>query len=194
MAENLDPEFRAFATSQIRNSVFVGHESTSSTICYIPRLLATNPSALAQVRAEHERLLGPDSSTIPSLLTELAHLTNHLVYSTAIIKEALRLFPPGGSSRAGSPSVDLTDDQGYRCPTKDTAAVFTIHPEMHRAPAYWNRPDDFLPERWLAECSAELQPMKEAHRALKIGPRNCVAHNFVMTELRVTMACIVAAV
>ena len=62
---------------------------------------------------------------------------------------------------------------------------------MHRAPAYWARPDDFLPERWLAECSDELRTMKEAYRAFEIGPRNCVAQGFVMTELRVIMACLV---
>ncbi len=189
--EKLDPEFRAFAISQIRLFVFVGHDSTSSTICYILHLLATNPSTLARIRAEHDKVLGQDLSAVPSLLKEQAHLTNHLVYTTAVIKEALRLFAPGGCSRAGSPIVDLIDDQGNRCPTKDTAAVLTVHTEMHRAPAYWNRPDDFLPERWLADCSAELQPMKEAYRAFEIGPRNCVAQGFVMTELRVTIACIV---
>ena len=189
--EKLDPEFRAFAISQIRLFVFVGHDSTSSTICYILHLLATNPNALAQIRAEHDRLLGPDLSAVPSLLKQQSHLTNHLVYTTAVIKEALRLFPPGGCSRQGSPSVDLIDDQGNPCPTRDTAAVFTIHTEMHRAPAYWVRPDDFLPERWLTECSDELRPMKEAYRAFEIGPRNCVAQGFVMTELRVILACLV---
>ena len=48
--EKLDPEFRAFAISQIRLFVFVGHDSASSTICYILHLLATSPSTLAQVR------------------------------------------------------------------------------------------------------------------------------------------------
>lgn len=127
---------------------------------------------------------------VPCRLKEQAHLTNHLVYTTAVIKEALRLFPPGGCSRVGSPSVDLIDDQGNLCPTKDTAAVFTFHTEMHRAPAYWNRPDDFLAERWLTERSAELQPMKEAYRAFAMGPRNCVAQGLVMTELRMILACI----
>ena len=171
--------------------MFVGHDSTSSTVCYILHLLATNPNALARIRAEHDRLLGPDLSAVPGLLKQNAHLTNHLVYTTAVIKEALRLFPPGGCSRAGSPNVDLIDDQANRCPTKDTAAVFTIHTEMHRAPAYWVRPDDFLPERWLPDCSEELRPMKEAYRAFEIGPRNCVAQDFVMTELRVILACLV---
>ena len=189
--EKLDPKFRAFAISQIRLFVFVGHDSTSSTICYILYLLAINPSALAQVRAEHDKVFGLDLSTVPSLLKEQAHLTNHLVYTTAVIKEALRLFSPGGCSRRGSPSVDLIDDRGNQCPTKDTAAVFTIHTEMHRASVYWNRPDDFLPERWLADCAGDLQPMKEAYRPFEIGPRNCPAQGLVMTELRVIMACII---
>lgn len=116
--EKLDSEFRAFAFSHIRLFVFVGHDSASSTICYILHLLAINPYALARVRAEHDKVLGPDLQAVPSLLKEHAHLTNHLAYTTTVIKEALRLFPPGGCSRAGSPSVDLIDDQGNRCPTK----------------------------------------------------------------------------
>ena len=142
--ERLDPDFRAFAISQIRFFVFVGHDSTSNTICYILHLLATNTSVSAQVRAEHEKVLGTGLSAVPSLFKEQAHLTNHQVYTTAVIKEALRLFPPGDCSRAGSPSVDLIDDRGNCCPTQETAAVFTIHTEKHRAPAYWNGPHEFF--------------------------------------------------
>lgn len=40
--DELDPDFRAFAISQIRLFIFVGHDSTSSTICYILHLLYTN--------------------------------------------------------------------------------------------------------------------------------------------------------
>lgn len=188
--EKLDPEFRAFAISQIRLFVFAGHDSTSSTICYILHLLATNPNALAQIRAEHDRVLGTELSAVASTLKERPHLTNHLPYTTAVIKEALRLFAPGGCSREGKANVDLTDDQGNRCPTED-AVVFTIHTEMHRAPAYWLRPEEFLPERWLVESGHELQPMKGAYRAFEVGPRNCVAQGFVMTEFRVILACIV---
>ena len=188
--EKLNPEFRAFAISQIRLFVFVGHDSTSSTICYILYLLAKNPKALVQARAEHEDLLGADLSTVPALLKTQPHLTEQLPYTTAIIKESLRLFSPGGCSRAGSVNVDLLDDEGNRCPTRDVAAIFTVHTELHRAPAYWHKPDDFIPERWLSQCSSDLRPMKSAYRAFEIGPRNCIAQGFVMTELRVVLACI----
>lgn len=47
MPDKLDPEFRAFAIRQIRLFVFVGHDSTSSTICYCLHLVSKNPDALA---------------------------------------------------------------------------------------------------------------------------------------------------
>lgn len=189
--ERLDPEFRAFAISQIRLFLFVGHDSTSSTICYILHLLSTNPEVLSKIRAEHETLLGPDPSAVPSLLKEQPHLTNDLPYTTAVIKESLRLFSPGGCSRAGKPGVSLLDDNNNTCPTEHAAAVFTVHTELHRAPVYWTQPDDFLPERWLVPPGHELYPLKGSYRAFEIGPRNCIAQGFVMTELRVVLACVV---
>ena len=191
--ERLDPEFRAFAISQIRLFVFLGHDSTSSTICYIFHLLSKNPSTLAQLRAEHDKLLGTDLTAVPAMLKAQPHLANDLPYTTAVIKETLRLFPPGGASRQGKRGVELVDDQGHHCPTENTM-VFTIHTEMHRAPAYWKQPEDFLPERWLipnSKTDNDLLPMKGAYRAFEIGPRNCVAQGFVMTELRVILALLV---
>lgn len=188
--EKLDAEFRTFAISQIRLFIFVGHDSTSSTICYILHLLASNPEALVQIRDEHDRILGADLLAVPSILKEHSHLTNQLPYTTAVITEALRLFPPAGCSRQGSCNVVLIDDEGNPCSTEH-AAVFTPHTEMHRSPTYWNRPDDFLPERWLVESDDKLQPKKGAYRAFEIGPRNCIAQGYVLTELRVILACIV---
>lgn len=101
------------------------------------------------------------------------------------------MFAPGGASRGGQPGVDIIDDQSNHCPTDHSAAVFTIYTEMHRASAYWTQPDNFLPERWLVAAGHELYPVKGAYRAFKIGPQNCVVQGFVMTELRVVLACVV---
>ena len=191
--ERLDPVFRAFAISQIRLFVFLGHDSTSSTICYILHLLSTNPSALAQLRTEHDQYFGTDLDAVPAMLKGQPHLANDLPYTTAVIKESLRLFPPGGASRQGKAGAELIDDQGHCCPTENTM-IFTIHTEMHRAPAYWKQPDDFVPERWLipdTRTEDKLLPLKGAYRAFEIGPRNCIAQGFVMTELRVILTLLV---
>ena len=188
--EKLDPEFRAFAIRQIRLFVFAGQDSTSSTICYSFHLLSQNPAALARLRAEHDTVFGTDRSAALSILEKQPHLINDLTYTTAVIKEVLRLFAPAGSSRQGKPNVNITDDQGNVCPT-DEAMIWMIHVEMHRAPKYWKRPEEFLPERWLIEPSHELYPMKGAWRPFEYGPRNCVAQSVVMAELCVVLACIV---
>lgn len=189
--EHLDPSFRAFAVSQIRLFVFVGHDSTSSTICYILHLLYTNPDTLSQLRREHDDVLGAPLADLPALLKSQPHLINDLPYTTAVIKEALRLFHPGGCSRSGQPSVSLFSDSGKQRPTENVAAVFTIHSELQRSPAYWSQPEAFLPQRWLVKPGHELYPIKGAYRAFEIGPRNCVAQGFVMIELKVVLACLV---
>ena len=190
-SDGLDPSFRAFAISQIRLFVFVGHDSTSSTICYILHLLYTNPDALSRLRREHDDVLGHELTYLSSHLKSQPHLINNLPYTTAVIKEALRLFPPGGCSRAGQSTVTLRSDSGKECPTDNVVAVFTIHSELQRSPVYWNQPDLFLPERWLVKPGHDLYPVKGAYRAFEIGPRNCVAQAFVMTELKVVLACVV---
>jgi cytochrome P450 len=89
MPDKLDPEFRAFAIRQIR-FVFVGHDSTSSTICYCFQLLSKNPDALARIRTEHDSVFGTDISAVSSLLISRPHLINSLPYTTGVIKETLR--------------------------------------------------------------------------------------------------------
>ena len=182
----LDPSFRQFAIRQIRLFVFAGHDSMSSTICYIFHLLSQNPESLTQLRAEHDNILGSDRSTVQSLLISKPQLTKALIYTQAVTKEAMRLFTPAGGTRAGKPNVSVTDDEGNECPTAD-AIIFIIHTSMHRAPKYWVRPDEFLPERWLVEPGHELYPQKGAWRAFEHRPRNCIAQDLVMTQLAVVL-------
>ena len=176
----LDPEFRAFAIRQIRLFVFAGHDSTSSTICYTFHLLATNPETLTYLRAEHDAVFGKDRTATQSLLESRPHLTECLPYTTAIIKQILRLFTPAGSSKAGKPRVNLTDDAGNHCPTDD-ATVFFVHVEMHRSPKYWIRPDDFLPERWLVDPGHDLNPMK--------GAVSILTHLLFRVPSKIAIAC-----
>lgn len=189
LPEKLHPTFRQFAIRQIRLFVFAGHDSTSSTICYVLHLLSKDSTVLARLRAEHDAVLGRDRSAAHSLLTSQPQLTKSLVYTNAVTKEALRLFTPAGSSRGGKPNVSLTNDEGVPCPTAN-AMVWMVHVEMHRSPKYWVRPDEFIPDRWLVEPGHELYPMKGAWRSFEHGPRNCIAQELVMTELSVVLAMI----
>ena len=114
---NLDPEFRTFAVRQICLFVFISHDSTSSTICYIFQLVATNPEARSRLCTDHDTVSEKDPATTQSLLETRPQLTDSLLYTTAIIRGTLRLFTPADSTRAGKPQVDIKEDAGNRCST-----------------------------------------------------------------------------
>ncbi|KAJ8062538.1 hypothetical protein OCU04_009066 [Sclerotinia nivalis] len=124
------------------------------------------------------------------MLTIQPQLANDLPYTTAVIKEAMRFFPPASGIRQGHPDTILTDEMGHQCPT-DQASVYSIHSIMQVAPKYWPRATEFLPERWLTEPGRGLYPAKNAWRPFENGPRNCIAQGLVMLELRVVLAHVV---
>ncbi|PGH05688.1 hypothetical protein GX51_02848 [Blastomyces parvus] len=187
--EKLDTNFRTFAIRQIRLFVFAGHDSTSTVICYCFHLLHKHPEVLAQLRAEHDKVLGPNIADAAIVIRENPHVVKSLQYTLAVIKESMRLFPPAGGTRAGKPGVNVTDDAGNVCPTDD-AILWILHGEMQTSEKYWVKPDAFLPERWLVPRGHELYPSPGAWRPFEHGPRNCVAQTLTLVELRIILACL----
>jgi cytochrome P450 len=185
----LDAEFRALAIRQIRLFVFAGHDSTASSICYIFHALSKHPEVLARLRKEHDEVLGSDPTVAASKLSGNPRLVNNLNYTLAVIKEAMRLFPPAGASRDGESGINLTDDAGSSCPTDDTI-LWILHGEVHQWEKYWVRGAEFLPERWMVPANHELYPSPGTWRPFEIGPRNCIAQAMVLVELRVVLACL----
>jgi len=54
----MDSTSKKFAISQIKLFLFSGHDTTSSSICYLFYVLSQNPSVLGRVRAEHDAVFG----------------------------------------------------------------------------------------------------------------------------------------
>ena len=127
----LDPEFRAFAIRQIRLFVYVGHDSTSSTICYCLHLLSRNQNALKRLREEHKSILGENADIVSSVINKHPQLLNDLTYTNAVIKETLRLFPPANSVRQGSKDASIVDDAGNVCPT-NKAMIWVGHMQIRK--------------------------------------------------------------
>ena len=185
-SQDMDSTFKKFTMSQIKLFLFSGHDTTSSTVCYIFYILATNLTVLAQVRSEHASVLGLDTSKTASTIASDPFLLNRLPYTHAVIKEVLRMFPAVSGTRAGEHNFSVIDDTGRHFPT-DGFLVWDDPQAIHRDPTYWLRPDDFIPERWLEEPGDPLYPIKGAWRPFSHGPRNCIGQELAMIEMKVIM-------
>jgi hypothetical protein len=179
----MNQDFKYYAAAQLRTFLVAGHDTTSSAITYALHLLHSHPDFLARVRTEHDNVFGTDVCATPALLKSNPSLLNQLPLTLAAIKESLRLFPPAGGIRMGSPEITLTAEDGTLFPTAN-CQVWVVHEAMHRNPAYWPSPDTYLPDRWLVGPEDSLYPVKGAWRAFEIGPHNCIGQTLAMTEIK----------
>ena len=185
-SDAMDKTFQDSAISQMRTFVFAGHDSTSSTICYAFHLLSIYPATRRLLIAEHNQALGQDYNLAISRISDDPHLLNHLRYTSAVIKETLRLYPPASSPRSGEPGYFIQGVDGRRLPT-DEFLVWSNAYAIHRDPRYWPEPNDFIPERWLVEEGDQLYPLKGVYRPFEFGPRNCIGQELAMLELKLVL-------
>lgn len=143
---------------------------------------------MAKLRAEHDEILGPDKTNAARVLTESPVLLNNLRYTLAVIKETLRLFPVVSSPRMGQQSFILTNSSNRHFPT-EKCLVWAVHHGLHYNPLWWNRVDEFLPERFLngADRGENFRPLKNAWRPFELGPRACVGTELALAEVKIML-------
>ncbi|TGO88204.1 hypothetical protein BPOR_0177g00170 [Botrytis porri] len=145
-ATGIDKTFQNFAMAQIKLFIFAGHDTTSAGAIFTYHLLSQHPNVLAKVRAEHTEVLGANIADTESVIASKPQLLNQLTYTTAVIKESLRIYPTVAALRDGQSYFSLIGDNSLRFPT-DRTIVWGDHYATHHNPAYWPRAEEFLPER-----------------------------------------------
>lgn len=148
--------------------LLAGHETTASTLSWTWYLLAAHPEAAAAVQAEAVSVLGERTPGFEDL--------TRLPYTTMVIQEAMRLYPPVW----GLPRKALAADEidGYRIPAG--ADVMVCPYTLHRNPRFWPDPDRFDPERFAS--SGPPPAHRYAYIPFGAGPRVCVGSHLGMME------------
>lgn len=164
----------AFDDAQLRDEVvtlyLAGHETTALALTYAAWALAQNPEAGVRVAAEVAALPG-----LPTL-ADIARLP----YTSAVIDETLRLYPPAWAiGRETTSPVKLGP---VEIPAGDTVWVFPW--AMHRDPRWWADPLAFRPERFLEE-GARKRP---GYLPFGTGPRVCIGSHFARMEAILALA------
>lgn len=187
-SDKVDQAFKDTATANLRLFLFAGHDTTSSTLIYCYHILASHPKALSQIRSEHDQIFGKDraASRLEQGILDKPQRLNELPYTTAVIKETLRLHPPASSMRSGRSGVDIIDEDGNHYPTEG-CYILTLTPAVHRNPRYWKEPEKFCPERWLVGPQDDFHPVEGAWRPFHLGPRNCIGQTLALMELRIAL-------
>ncbi|KAL9124083.1 MAG: hypothetical protein Q9217_006556, partial [Psora testacea] len=184
----IDPIFKEIAINQMKLFLFSGHDTTSSTVCYVLYLLSIYPTILSRLREEHEKVFGSSPSQVSTPISQCPHLLNKLPYTTAVIKESMRLFPAASTTRSGEPGFKITDSRnGLKYPAEPGTLIWLVSHACQRDPASWPRATQFLPERWLAKEGDELFPKQGAWRPFEHGPRSCIGKELSMLELKIVI-------
>jgi cytochrome P450 len=178
--------FKQIVAPQLRVFLFAGRDTTSSTLLYCYHILATHPDIVTNLRKEHDEVFGTEISCAHETITQNPQRLNQLPYTSAVIKEVLRLFPPSASMRQGRPGASIADEDGLVYPTEG-CNVWVLTLGLHHNPNYWKQAESFIPERWLVEPEHPLYPVKGAWRAFEFGPRGCIGQTLALLELRIAL-------
>lgn len=153
----------AMSDRQIRDEVvtlmYAGHDTTAFTLAMILDLLAKHPDEMSRLRDELEASPEPEA----------------ISYVNLVMSEAMRLFPA-----AWTVSRELTETMTYKSYTFPKGSCF-IMPQylLHRHPAYWEKPNEFIPERF-----RENPRHPFAYFPFGGGQRSCIGSNMTKLEIQ----------
>ncbi|MGC2781912.1 MAG: cytochrome P450 [Bradyrhizobium sp.] len=173
-----DPETgAAFTDAQLADEVatmiLAGHETTATALFWALYLLALDPANQEQLAREVRAatdLSDPDG----------------LPFTRAVIDETLRLYPPAFLiARAATGPDRIAEFQVKR------GDVVLIAPWLlHRHERLWQRPNAFMPDRFMPGAPA---PERFAYLPFGAGARVCIGAHFALVEAMLALARLVDA-
>lgn len=157
---------------QILTMLIAGHDTSTALLAWVLHLLAEHPDVMARAQAEVDKVLGQEPPT--------AAQVERLDYLDAVIKEALRLYPP---IHVGNRIVrDDVVIAGYELSagTRLMASIYLTH----RDERYWDAPAQFRPARFTRDAE---RPPAFTYVPFGGGPRVCIGATFAQVEAKVVL-------
>ncbi|MDR5589370.1 cytochrome P450 [Christiangramia sp. SM2212] len=149
-----------------------GHETTSNALTFITQLLALHP--------EWQEKILEESNDLEKATSDLMELVTRSKITQQVIEEGMRLYPPAYFIDR----VNVENDEfNGKILEPGENLLFSVH-EIHRHPDLWEKPDEFLPERFEdggKKYSSQYFPFGA-------GPRKCIGNNFAMFEMIIAVS------
>jgi len=167
------PEFDAQqAVDELKQYLWAGTETTALTLAWALYETARNPEAAERIRKEGEAVYGDREPTAADY--------SALAYTRAVIQETMRIYPPiWGLIRVAS-EHDVIGGKEIR--PGDRVVLFAYG--AHHNPRFWEAPEEFRPERWMA--GAAKKQVKYSYLPFGGGKRSCIGG--AMSQVENTLA------
>jgi cytochrome P450 len=159
---------------EIMTLVLAGHETTAVALSWTFDLLSRHPAVARRLYAEVDDVLAGRAPAVEDL--------PNLTYTTWVILESMRLYPPVWEFDRQAVADDVID--GYPVPAGSMVGVCPF--ALHRDPRHWVNPEGFEPERFAPERVASRS--KYVYLPFGAGPRLCIGNAFAMMEMQLVIA------
>ncbi|KAK9129996.1 hypothetical protein Sjap_010483 [Stephania japonica] len=154
-------------------------DSTSITLLWVISLLLNNRQVLKKVKEELDNQIGIERHAEEEDI-------QHLPYLQAVVKEALRLYPPSPLSLPHEASNDCIVG-GFHVPKG--ATLITNIWKIQRDPSIWPDPMEFKPERFLTkQAHVDFRGLHYELLPFGSGRRMCVGTNLAAHIVHLTLA------
>ena len=155
--------------SESMQLLVAGHETSSNGLSWLLYLLSTRPDCLERVRQEFDSVLGD----APLGFADVPKLE----FTTQVIQEGLRLYPPFWMIDR----MAIGDDQvGDIVIPRGSMVIVHVY-GAHHAPGYWESPETFDPERFIKGSEKLRTPF--TYLPFGGGPRVCIGNHYAMLQI-----------
>ncbi len=151
-----------------------GHETTATALTWTWYLLSRHPEVDAKLHEELHCVLdgrAPQAADLPKL-----------PYTERVIRESMRLFPPGPAF--GREPIEDVEIGGYTVRAGSIVIVNTF--ALQRDPRFYADPERFDPDRFGPGWEERIP--RYAYLPFGGGPRVCIGNGFAMMEARLILA------
>ncbi|MEQ8824021.1 MAG: cytochrome P450 [Filomicrobium sp.] len=172
--ETHEPLTPAEVRDQSATMIFGGYETTARLLFWATYLLTLDQTEQARVREEVVRT-PPEQITSYEGFEAWPRLRN-------VLLEAMRLYPP-------VPIIvrePIEEDEILGEQVSPGVLIYIVPWVLHRHRKHWERPTEFLPERFEAQTTPWTSG--GAYLPFGAGPRICIGAVFAMAEAQIILA------
>jgi cytochrome P450 len=160
--------------SESMQLLVAGHETSSNALSWLLYIMSSRPDCLERVRQEFNEVLGD---------APLGHAdVPKFVFSTQVLQEALRLYPPFWMVDREAIADDRVGDVVIPAGSMVIVHVYGAH----HAPKHWPDPEMFDTDRFIKGNQKLRTPF--TYLPFGGGPRGCIGNHYAMLQILMIMS------